>query len=302
MTTCPDGPLRASIDGEADVPPAPRWRVRGARFAAATCLTLTVALVMTPGGRSAAAAFLAQFRTERLAVVTVDSGTAANLAAVERIGTVSGAPAEPQPVADLGEAERLTGLDVARPDPATLPAHVRGTPQILVAKASQMRLTFSRARSPEVPANLDGATLVINIPAMVLQQYGTLDDIRGLVVAEAGQLTADVEQPAGHARASRGDATLEEVRAFLLSLPDLPPDLTSQLRAITDWRSTLPIPVPAGQIAWRHTTVAGGPALLFGDDSGLGSAVLWQRHGRIHGVGGALEAGEVVRIAGRLRP
>ena len=209
---------------------------------------------------------------------------------MDRLGTVSGEPAEPQPVADLAEARELTGLAVADPDPATLPAIVRPEPQIMAAPASEVRLTLSRDRAPEVPEHLDGTTLVVGLPPLVVQAYTAYEDHPALVVAEAGQLTADTE----------GGATLEEVREYLLSLPDLPPETVAQLRALGDWRTTLPIPVPLGEVAWRETSVAGGPGLLFGDNSGLGSAVIWQRDGRIHGVGGALTAEEVSRIADAL--
>lgn len=277
-------------------PPAPIRRLRlaalGRLVAAAACLAVAVTVVGTPMGRSAAAAFLAQFRTERLAVVTVDPTKAEQaFHALERLGTVSGESSELQPVADLAAAEQRTGFAIAQPDPATLPAAVQPTPEVLAAEAGEVRVTLSRDRAPDLPANFDGVTLVVDLPAMVVLRYPGNEDTPGLVIAEAGQVTADVE----------GGASLDEVRTYLLSLPDLPPETVAQLRAISDWRTTLPILLPAGEVAWRDTTVASGPALLFGDNSGLGSAVVWQRDGRIHGVAGALTAEKVTRIANGLR-
>ena len=71
-----------------------------------------------------------------------------------------------------------------------------------------------------------------------------------------------------------GNVSLAELREFLLTLPDLPPETVRQLRAIEDWRTTLPIPVPVDQIAWQPVTIAGGPGLLLADDSGIGSGAL----------------------------
>jgi hypothetical protein len=335
MKTCPDtGELRAALDGEADLDghtagcarcqgemeelrrnaataaaaiatlapagapnsalvahqrPTRSW---AGPLAAAASLVLAVILVVTPGGRSAAAAFLSAFRTERLAVVTVDPAKAEQaFASLDRIGTMTGAPAEPRPVANLAGAAGITGIDAAQLDPSALPPGVQPTPQVQAVPASEVRLTLSRERAPDLPGNLDGSTLVIGLPAMVVQGYPAVDDTPGVVVAEAGQLTVDVE----------GGATLGEVRDYLLSRPELPPETVAQLRGLDNWETTLPIPVPLGDVAWRDTTIAGGPGLIFGDNSGLGSAAVWQRDGRIHGVAGALTAEEVTRLANSLR-
>ncbi|MBA2729808.1 MAG: hypothetical protein H0U48_03540 [Euzebyaceae bacterium] len=55
-----------------------------------------------------------------------------------------------------------------------------------------------------------------------------------------------------------------------------------------------------GDVRWQDTTVAGSPAVAFGDESGLVAAVLWQRDGRIHGVGGALPASQARVLAEEL--
>ena len=118
-----------------------------------------------------------------------------------------------------------------------------------------------------------GATLVVGLPAAVFLQYPRSTHEVGLVVAEAGELAVGVE----------GNVTLDELREFLLGLPDLPPETVQQLRAIQDWRNTLPIPVPMDRIHWQQVTIAGGPGLLLADNSGLGSGAIWQRDGRVYG-------------------
>jgi hypothetical protein len=263
---------------------APQRRVAAGAAAAA----LAVVVVATPGGRSAAAAFLSQFRSERLAVVTVDPQQGYDaLQALERFGTVDTGPAPlPVAVASVAEAAELTGLPVGAPDPAALPAGVGPEPSVEVMSARDLRITFSRARAPELPERFDGATLVVSVPAMALLQYQGADGLPGLVVATAGAVTAGVE----------GNPSLDEVRDFLLDLPDLPSATAAQLRDIEDWRTTLPIPVPADGVAWDDTTVAGGPAVSL-DYTGFGSALLWQRDGVIRGVAGPLPVDEVRRVA-----
>lgn len=94
-----------------------------------------------------------------------------------------------------------------------------------------------------------------------------------------------------------GDPSLAQVRDGLLSLPGLPQDTIAALRAIEDWETTLPLPVPVGGISWAETTVAGRPALAFGDESGLGSVLLWHDGERFVGVGGPLPLSHVRAMA-----
>ena len=77
----------------------------------------------------------------------------------------------------------------------------------------------------------------------------------------------------------------------------LPAETVAALREIEDWETTLPLPVPVGDIAWEETTVAGHPAVAFGDESGLGSALLWHDGDHFVGVGGRLPLSQVRRLA-----
>jgi hypothetical protein len=275
-----------------------RLRLPAAAAAAALALVL---VVVTPGGRSAAATFLAQFRSDHFAVVTVDPNKAEGaLRNLDKVGTVSGdlSTLEPERVTSVAEASRQVGFEVRTPDPASMPAGVGTTPQVLVSPARQVRFTFdadkarrSLGEKVDLPARFDGASLVIALPAGVVLQYQGGPGQLGLVVGQAGRLRAWTE----------GGVTLEDLRAFLLELPGLPKETTDQLRAIDDWRNTLPLPIPAGQVDWKKTSVDGGDALQLGDGSGLGSAVIGQRDGHVYGVGGPFPAAEVKRVAERLR-
>ncbi len=138
---------------------------------------------------------------------------------------------------------------------------------------------------------------MVNTPPAVLLEYrsdGAPGDTPfgfGLVVGQAGNVTAGVE----------GDVTLSDLREFLLGLPGLSTETMQQLRAIEDWETTLPIPIPVEQINWERATIAGSPGLLLNDNTGLGSAAIWQRDGRIFGIAGAMKARELQRVAASLR-
>jgi len=280
-----------------------RTRLRRPLTSAAT-VALALSVFATPAGRSAASEFLGHFRSERFAAVTVNERDVNALADLEHLGAVSGnldAPT-PQQVDSLSTAGRRVGFPVAVPDPARLPAGVRRTPQILVSEPRQLRFTFDSekaaqwvgqrgGRSKALPERFDGTSLVVSVPAAVVLRYDAQDGTPGVLIGQARSIEARAE----------GGASLDELRGFLLDLPGLSPATRAQLAAIGDWRTTLPLPIPAGQVHWKSTTVAGADGLLLGDNTGLGSAVLWQRDGRIYGVAGPAPAKVIRDVAVSLR-
>jgi hypothetical protein len=269
-------------------------------------------LLVTPGGRAAAAGFLAQFRSQRFEVISLDPAQSSQVADVVsglvQTGVFSGDAADvhgfgrPQPVAGLAEASRIAGFDVAAVDPAVLPAGVGRTPQrVLVSPAREARLTFDRDRAlaylerhgrpdAQLPERYDGTQLVVRVPAGVVQQFAGRDGLPALLVGKAGTLGLTTE----------GGASLEELREVVLGLPGLPAGTVAQLRAIGDWRTTLPLPVPSDQVRSRPATVDGAEAVSFADETGRLHALLWQRGGHIWGVAGVLDSDEVLDVADSL--
>jgi hypothetical protein len=302
----------------APVPLARRGRrawlgARGKAVAAALVATLVLTgLVATPGGRAAAASFLGQFRSQRLQAVPLDAGQTNQvgdvLGGLVDSGVFTGDPRqmagfdEPKVVASLAEASRLVGFAVPAVDPSVLPRGVEGTPRrILVSRAQEARITFDRDRAlaylrshgrPDatLPERFDGTQLVMHIPAAVVQQFAGRDGGPAVLVGKAGMLGVDTE----------GGASLEELREVLLGLPGLPAETVAQLRSIGDWRTTLPIPVPADQVQSRPATVNGAEGLSFADQTGRLHALLWQRDGHIWGVAGVLGADEARDVADSL--
>jgi hypothetical protein len=292
--------------------PFQRWRLAICGLAAALALLL---LVGTPQGRGAAAQFLAQFRGERIAAVSLSTSQIVNIertmSELQHLGTLVGidpAPV-PQAMASVAEASRFVGFPVLEPDSATLPAGISATPaEARVMPSRQVRFTFDldQARAyyqsigrddVTLPERFDGTSLVVNMPPAVLLTYRSQDAPAdspfgfGLVVGQAQTMSADVE----------GGVTLEDLREFLLELPGLSPETARQLREIEDWKTTLPLPIPVDQVAWERTTIAGSPGLLLNDNTGLGSVAIWQRDGRIVGIAGAMAARELRRVAESFR-
>jgi hypothetical protein len=287
-------------------------RTRGVAAALVAALVLT-GLVATPGGRAAAAGFLAQFRSQRLEVVPLDPGQATQVedvvADLVETGVFTGDAikmgglGEPQVAADLAQAGRMAGFAVPAVDPSVLPAGVERTPQrILVTRAQESRVTFDRDRALDylrrngrpgatLPERYDGTRLVIQVPAVVVQQYAGRDGGPALLVGKAGTLGLSTE----------GGASLAELREVVLDLPGLPAETVARLRAIGDWRATLPLPVPSDEVRSRPATVGGAEALSFADRTGRLNALLWQRDGHIWGVASVLGSDETRDVADSLR-
>jgi hypothetical protein len=284
--------------------------VAAAALVAALALTGVVA---TPSGRAAASSFLSQFRSQRFQVLTVDPAQANQVEQVLNglvdTGVFTGAAlhesagiGEPQVAADRAQAARLAGFAVPAVDPAALPKGVGREPEhLLVSPAREVRLTFDRDKAlaylrahgrpgAQLPERYDGTRLVIAVPAAVVQEFAGRDGLPALLVGKAGTLGLTTE----------GGASLEELREVVLGLPGLPADLVAQLRDIGDWRTTLPLPIPADQVRSRPTTVNGAEALSFADDTGRLHALVWQRDGHIWGVAGMVGTDEARDVANRL--
>jgi hypothetical protein len=290
------------------------WRVAASGLAAA--LLFSVVVAFTPEGRTAAAAFLAQFRSQQVAAIEVSPQSQAEIArtlnSLGNLGTVR-TPSGAMRPGDLGrfddrttmtldQASRHVGFRLMTPDPATLPAGVDRDPRISTMPANEIRFTFDKAKAtahfratghPEVtlPDKFDGATLVISLPAAALLQYGARDTHQALVIGQSGELVVDVQ----------GNVSLDELRDFLLGLPGLPRETTDQLRLIRNWKQTLPLPIPADKINWKAERFKGGQGLLLNDNSGMGSAAIWQSDGHLFGVAGSMKATDLKRVADSLR-
>jgi hypothetical protein len=262
-------------------------------------------VIGTPVGQAAATQFLAQFRSQRFTAVPVEMSQKTNpFRELEALGTVrgSGPDTQGERVASVADASQRVGFSVSRPQESALPPDLATAPIVQVSPAFEVRFTFDRAKARAhfdrtgqsgvvLPEKFDGASLVMAVPAAVLLEYRSSDNRRGLLVGQSRELAVSAE----------GNVSLDEMREFLLGLPSIPPETAQKLRAIPDWRTTLPIPVPADRVSWREMTIAGGPGLLLADSAGIGSAGIWQRGDRVYGIAGSISVADLERVARSLQ-
>lgn len=292
--------------------------------AVAALAALLMAVMYTPLG-SYAQGILNLFTPKQFVAVPVTPDqlrTIPNLAAYGEIRNVQ-EPA-PRQVTSAAEAAQAASLTLAQP--SYLPSGITANQAVYtVMGGAQGQFIFSAAKAaqtaaqrgqtlPPMPANLDGSTLNITVPAGVMTAYGARSLLTPPSKAELRQGQAPRVQSAnlqggsfllvvqmGAPTVTSSGATVEEIKSYLLSQPGLDPQLAASLRAITDPTSTLPIPIPVNEYNSHPVTVQGVQGLFVGDSTGLGSGVVWQKGGLVYAVGGAFTEAEVLRIANSLQ-
>ena len=274
-----------------------RWRPVVHRPVAAA---VAVGVLLAGGGVAAATDWLPIFRTEQVAPVTVSETDLVALPDLSAFGDVTVVD-EPEVtgVADAAAAAEATGLAV--PAVADLPRGVSGEPTYVVADAMAALFTFSADRAaqaaaasgetlPPPPAGLDGAQFRLTAGPGVAQTWTSDQGAPALVVGRAVAPTAD----------SSG-VPFATARDYVLSLPGVPEGLAAQLRSFTGDGTTLPLPVPEGQVSSSTTDVNGASATVFTTPDGTMAGVVWVEDGVVTAVAGSLSTDEVLAVARALR-
>jgi hypothetical protein len=232
--------------------------------------------------------------------VTVSPSDFAQTTALLDYGQVKWLPEAPklQQLTDATAAQAQSGLPVLMP--ASLPNGVSGPVSYGVLSHATGSLTFDAGRlrasaaakgvkvNP-MPSNINGSTLVVNGGPALVEVWGlsgnsSLAQAPTLVIAQTRVPTVDAT-----------GASAVDLENYLLSQPGVPPDIASQLRAIKDPTSTLPLPIPQGLATTESVQVNGTPATLI--KAVLGAGVIWVKNGVIYAVGGQLTPDQVLAIA-----
>jgi hypothetical protein len=280
-------------------------------------ITLVVAMMVaatglffaSPMARALGSQLLQGFRVQRFVAVSFDpSQPTRALPELGAFGTVTEVShGRVRPVASLDEAASMAGLSVRLPAASVAP----GDPQLMVVEPASMSFTFDVAQAREhlaeigetsfqVPDRFDGAVFSASIPSVVVAQYGGRPGRFTPGPEMFGTDTLVVLQ--GHSPSARvsGQVSLDDMRQLLLAMPGLPPETAAQLRAIDDWTTTMPIPVPTNIGVAHDVQVNGRPGLAIADNTGAGGVILWTQGDVVYAVGGGKTADELLRIAASL--
>ena len=276
---------------------ASRWR---AALRSPVVAALSVAALLAGAGAAAAGGWLEIFHTERIEPVTVSQADLVSLPDLSAYGELRVTEeVTVRTVVGAGAAEDATGLTV--PQVSELPRGVVGEPEFQVGNRASAVFTYSAAKAartaaavgqtlPPAPAGLDGSQFRLVAGPGFAEVWSEARGVPALVVARA-------VAPAAYS----SGIPFATARDYLLSLPGLPEDLASQLRAFSGDGTTLPLPVTAGELTSSRADVGGKPATVLTSSDGVLAAVVWVDDGVVTAVGGPLSRDEVLSVARELR-
>lgn len=153
---------------------------------------------------------------------------------------------------------------------------------------------------PPMPKGMDGATLTVTLGPAVAEIYGNLQQpASGSDITQAAlpqlvivkSLVPTVSSP---------QVGAAEFERYLLQQPGISPSLADAIRALGSSGTTLPILVPVQFSSHESTTVKGNAAVALGDNTGLGSGVVWISGKYVYVVAGTIKKDEAKTIANNL--
>ncbi len=282
-----------------------RWQVALAALAAA----LVVTALLTPVG-SAVGELLSVFRAEKFAPISIDPAAAS----VGSVGQVNPEEFGQFSVRTEPTFTKIKNLSEAKVDfpvrqVTNVPAGLASAPQVLYSTPGEAVFTFDLAKTKaalgkmgialQLPAELDGATVRVYVPAGVEMVYSKADGTEPALILLQGR-SPTLELPAV--------LDTPQMRDLFFSLAGLPPELAEQLRAIAESRTTVPVPVIKGDDS-REVTVDGTQGLLVthrpavaGASAPEGSYIVWQKDGVLYALGGTVSEADLLAAAQSLKP
>ncbi|MDQ6940937.1 MAG: hypothetical protein M3169_00275 [Candidatus Eremiobacteraeota bacterium] len=274
-------------------------------------LGLAAALVLPLA--AATADPLSVFQPTHVRAITVTPADAKALRAfppLEAFGTVLGTRSPGlDEVASASEAAQDAGYALRLPGdvPASLgkDAHYQVTQRIRTSFTFEQAKATVWARDHKValrplPAGLNGATYTATLRPVTLVTYGTAPRThRAERGTRRGTFLAIVQAPVPTVTST--GASLQTLADWFAAQPGVSPHLVAQIKAIGDPTQTLPIPIQFDKQTATKIDVDGVQGLAIGDETGIGSAIVWTKDGKLYAVGGTLPQSTVLALANSLK-
>jgi hypothetical protein len=275
-------------------------------FAGLAAAALLVVLVAT-----AFANVLPLFQPKTVEAVPIQVTDIQALSALGDYGTVTWSQ-QPQPEVVLSAADAKTIAGFNAPVAKYVPAGVSSTVTYAAMPKAVAVFTFDSSKAaaaaaktgkslPALPNGMEGAKLTVTVGPAILEVYGNLKantntnsstqdiNVPQLVIAESSAPVVTSSQ-----------VTAKQLENYILSIPGISKELSAAIKAIGDPSSTLIIPIPIQYATSTSVTVQGVHGVAVGDNTGLGSGVIWIK-GNLFVVAGPLKQSEVVKVADNLK-
>jgi hypothetical protein len=246
---------------------------------------------------------------QAIAVTPADARGLQALPELESFGTLRGtrSPGLVE-VASAREASRDAGFFLRLP--ANVPSSLAASVRYEVSQPARTAFTFDAAKAAAwarahnvallpVPAGLGGATYVGTLLPVALVTYGTPPAHNSSHGLRHGNFLAVMQAPLPTI-VSNG-ASLQTLAQWFSAQAGVPPHLAAEVRAIGDPTQTLPIPIRFDRQSATNVYVDGVQGLAIGDETGIGSAIVWTKAGKIYALGGTLTQSQALAFADTLR-
>lgn len=301
--------------------PAPGWFRRPAWVGLAAGAALVGTLGFSPRARSATARMLSLFRVSQVAAVPFDaasapvaaSGVGSLIQQMMKDEVVVTRNDSPQMASGSAQASQLAGFAVryAAGWNGAAPSGFR------VQGGKAFHLTVDRTRAQailsaaglnaELPQNLDGATISVEVPRAVAVMYGNCAAWAASGSAQPPEPPANLsctvlgEGPSPEVSLPPG-LDVQQLAAVELQLLGMSPSEAQQYVDTIDWTSTLVVPFPRGEADSKTVTVDGVEGILLTRRQNIGNSyvLLWSRQGMLYSVAGAGDGSQGLELASEL--
>jgi hypothetical protein len=214
----------------------------------------------------------------------------------------------------LTSADQLTST-VSLPKAGQLPGVTSKTITYAAMNEAVATFTFSADKAsaaaakngktlPPMPKGMDGATIKVKVGPAVAQIYGDLKQPpTGTDITQAS-LPQLVIAKSVVPTVSSDTVSAADFESYLLKLPGISTELQAAISALGPDGKTLPILVPVQFAHHESIKITQGsatvPAVALGDNTGLGSGVVWIYGGHVYVVAGTVTKDNAKTIADNL--
>jgi hypothetical protein len=256
---------------------------------------------------------LSVFQPKQIRAVSVsptDVHAISALPPLEAFGTLRGTRSPGiDEVGSAGEASQEAGYALRLP--ASVPAALPKDVHYEVTQRTRTSFTFDRAKAAAwarehkvalhpLPGGLDGTTYTATVRPIAVVTYGAPPKGRRASHGPPRSAFLAIVQAPLPTLTSSG-APLRALTDWFASQPGISPRLVAQIKALGDPAQTLPIPVRFNEQTASKIDVDGVQGLVIGDETGIGSAIVWTKDGRLYAVAGTLPQSDVLALANDLK-
>jgi len=276
-------------------------------FAGLAAAAIVAALAVT-----AFANILPLFQPKTVQPVPVTVADLQSLSKLSDYGTLTWSKQpQPQIVLTAAEAKSVSGLDV--PVVAKLPAGVSSTVTYAAMPGAVAVFTFDAKKAaaaaaatgkslPKLPSGIDGAKLTVTVGPAVVEIFGDMNaNSNGNSNSQNINLPQLIVAKSAVPVVTSTQVTAKQLEDYILSMPGVSPELAAAIRSIGDPTTTLPIPVPVEYASSSKVKINGDPGVALGDNTGLGSGVIWIHKANVYVVAGSVKQSVVLDIATHLK-